>query len=84
MMGDNPDPEIARRYAATENQYWEAVWWHNRGVLEKDRTRQAVAFGTSATGFSNVIASLEDIQSRSGMRQKRNFLGYTTISTTSS
>ncbi|MFA4861170.1 C45 family autoproteolytic acyltransferase/hydolase [Methanoregula sp.] len=63
VLGNNPDPDIARRYAAAEDRYWEAVWWHNRGVLENDRTAQAVAFGKSATGFSDVIASLGEIQS---------------------
>ncbi|MDD4138001.1 MAG: carcinine hydrolase/isopenicillin-N N-acyltransferase family protein [Methanoregula sp.] len=61
-MGAIPDPEAASLYAATEDRYWEAVWWHNRGVLEKDRTSQAVAFGKAATGFSEVIASLGQVQ----------------------
>jgi hypothetical protein len=63
MVLDHPDPDTAGLYAATEDRYWEAVWWHNRGVLEKDRTAQAVAFGKAATGFSEVIASLDRVQS---------------------
>jgi len=63
MVLDHPDPEAAGLYAATEDRYWEAVWWHNRGVLEKDRTAKAVAFGKAATGFSEVIASLDRVQS---------------------
>jgi len=64
-MGTHPDPdsEVARLYAASEDTYWEAVWWHDRGVLEKDRTARAVALGKAATGFSEVIAWSGQIQS---------------------
>jgi hypothetical protein len=61
VMGNTTDPEIARRYNECEDQYWVAVWWHNRGVLENDRNSKAVAFGRAATGFSGVIANAEYI-----------------------
>lgn len=55
-MGNAPAPEIARLYNGCEDQYWEAVWWHNRGVLETDKNSRMLAFGRAATGFSGVIA----------------------------
>jgi hypothetical protein len=63
VMGKHPDSEVTRLYAASEDRYWEAVWWHNRGLLETDSTARAVAFGRAATGFSEVIAWSEQIQS---------------------
>jgi len=63
VMGKHPDSEVTRLYAASEDRYWEAVWWHDRGVLETDRTLRAVALGKAATGFSEVIAWSGQIQS---------------------
>jgi len=62
-MGKHPDSEVARLYAASEDRYWEAVFWHNRGIIETDRTLRAVAFGRAATGFSEVIARSGQIRS---------------------
>jgi hypothetical protein len=56
VIGTTHDREVTREWASIENQYWEGVWWHNRGVLEKTSTAQAVAFGRAATDFSAVIA----------------------------
>jgi len=65
VLGSSPAPETARLYTLAEEQYWEAVWWQDRGVLETDRTARAVAFGRAATGFSNVIATLDRVQALS-------------------
>lgn len=54
--GSHPGSEEVRSIDAIEDRYWEAVWWHDRGVLETDPTARAVAFGRAATGFSVVIA----------------------------
>lgn len=63
VMGKHPDSEVARLYAASEDRYWEAVFWHNRGIIETDRTLRAVALGRAATGFSEVIAGSGQIRS---------------------
>lgn len=64
-LGTHPDPEstAARLYSASEDTYWEAVWWHDRGVLENDRTTRAVELGKAATRFSEVIARSGQVQS---------------------
>lgn len=66
MLGNASGSDAAGLYANAENTYWESVWWHNRGVLEKDRTMQAVDFGKAATGFSEVIAQLRQVQALTG------------------
>jgi hypothetical protein len=68
-MGNHPDSDVAGTYAAAEDRYWEAVWWHNRGMLEQDRTSRAVALGRAATGFSEVIARAGQIRSLCGNGQ---------------
>jgi len=65
-MGMHPDDDVTRLYAAGEDRYWEAVYWHNRGTIATDRTARAVAFGRAATGFSEVIAWSGQIQALCG------------------
>ncbi len=62
VMGSNPPDAVTALWAECEDRYWEAVFWQDRAVLEKDRTVRAVALGRSATGFSDVIAHAEKIQ----------------------
>jgi hypothetical protein len=61
-MGRHPDSGVTRLYEASQERYWEAVWWHNRGIIETDRDAKAVALGKAATGFSEVIAWSGQIQ----------------------
>jgi hypothetical protein len=62
-MGNHPDSEVRELYALSEDTYWEAVWWQNRGLLETDRTDRVVALGKAATDFSEVIAWSGEIPS---------------------
>lgn len=65
-MGSGADGETVGEWASIENLYWEGVWWHDRGVLEKTTTARAVALGRAATDFSSVIARAEQIQAAAG------------------
>ena len=66
VIGTVPSPETAELYADAEYRYWEAVWWHDRAVLETDRNLQAVAYGKAATGFTGSIADLARVRSLAG------------------
>lgn len=58
-----PESPPAARWDSIEDRYWEGVWWHDRAVLEKDRSAKMVAFGKAATAYSEVIARAGEIGS---------------------
>jgi hypothetical protein len=62
MLGKEPPERAADLWEETEDDYWESVWWLDRAVLEKRSTEKAVAWGRSATKFTEVIAQTEKIQ----------------------
>jgi hypothetical protein len=62
-MGKCPESPPAARWDSIEDRYWEGVWWHDRAVLEKDRSAKMVAFGKAATAYSEVIARAGEIES---------------------
>ncbi len=62
VLGTSPDSDAAAGWASLEDRYWEGVWWHNRGVLEKTTTDRAVALGRAATAFADVTARAAQIR----------------------
>ena len=61
-MGHKSFEERENQWLALEEQYWNGVWWQNRGVLEQDQNMKMVAFGKAATNFSYVIAHTEKMR----------------------
>jgi hypothetical protein len=62
VMGKQPPEKAANLWAETESNYWEAVWWLDRAMLENMSPQRATAWGRSATNFAEVIAQAEMIQ----------------------
>jgi len=65
-MDPNSFDERENQWAALEEQYWNGVWWQNRGVLEQDQNMKMMAFGKAATNFSYVIAHTEKMRESGG------------------
>lgn len=61
-LGKAPPEELRASWDHARDQYWIGVWWMDRAVLETNSTLKAVAWGRSATDFSEVIAISEEIQ----------------------
>jgi hypothetical protein len=49
-------PSEREQWSSLEREYWEGVWWHNRGILEQNQNLKMLALGRSATYFSRVIS----------------------------
>ena len=62
VMEKQPTEKAANLWAEAENNYWEAIWWLDRAVLERKSSAKAAAWGRSATNFAEVIAQAEMIQ----------------------
>jgi hypothetical protein len=62
VMEKQPTEKAANLWAEAENNYWEAVWWLDRAVLERESSAKAAAWGRSATSFAKVIAQAENIR----------------------
>ena len=62
VMGKQPPEKAANLWSEAENNYWEAIWWLDRAVLEREGSAKAAAWGRSATNFAKVIAQAEMIQ----------------------
>lgn len=65
-MGEHPTQTAANLWADVQNNYWEAVWWLDRAVLEERNDQRAVAWGRAASGFAHAIARTETIQELCG------------------
>ncbi len=68
VMEKQPSEEVANLWAEAENNYWKAVWWLDRAVLEETGFQKAAAWGTAATNFAEVIARAEKIREICGPR----------------
>ena len=62
VMGKQPPEKAANLWAEAENNYWEAIWWLDRAMLEREGSAKAAAWGRSATNFAKVIAQAEMIK----------------------
>jgi hypothetical protein len=62
VMEKQPTEKAANLWAEAENNYWEAIWWLDRAVLERNGSAKAAAWGRSATNFAEVIAQAENIR----------------------
>ena len=62
LMEKQPTEKAANLWAEAENNYWEAIWWLDRAVLERNGSAKAAAWGRSATNIAEVIAQAEMIQ----------------------
>jgi len=67
-MGKEPPQKAAKLWAEAEDNYWEAVWWLDRAVLEEKSSAKAAAWGRAATNFAEVIAQATMIQELCGTR----------------
>ena len=56
LVKGSSESRIVDSWEETLDMYGEAVWWHNRGVLEKEKSERVYAFGKSATAFASVIS----------------------------
>ncbi len=68
VMGKEPPQKTANLWAEAENNYWEAIWWLDRALLEENSTAKAASWGRSATNFAQVIAQAENIRELCGSR----------------
>jgi hypothetical protein len=66
VMGTQPPQKAANLWADAENNYWEAVWWLDRALLERESSAKAAAWGRSATNFAEVIAQAENVRELCG------------------
>ncbi len=66
VMGKEPPEKAANLWEETEDNYWEAVWWLDRAMLENKSPQRATAWGRSATSFTEVIAQAEKIRKLCG------------------
>jgi len=62
-LGKAPPKKTKDLWDQIRDRYWRGVWWLDHAVLETNATLRAVAWGRSATNFSEVIAMSEDLQS---------------------
>jgi len=62
VMGTQPPENLANLWVEAENNYWKAVWWLDRALLEKASSEKAAAWGRAATNFAEVIAQAENIR----------------------
>lgn len=65
-MGTHPPQNAANSWDDVQDNYWEAVWWLDRAVLEERRNQRAVAWGRASTGFAEVIARAKTIRELCG------------------
>jgi hypothetical protein len=68
VMGKEPPQEAAKLWAQAEDNYWEAVWWLDRAVLEEMSSAKSAAWGRAATNFAEVIMQAEKIRELCGTR----------------
>lgn len=68
LMGPHPSQTAANLWSDVQDDYWQAVWWLDRAVLEDRSCQRAVAWGRAATGFAAVISQAESIQELCGPR----------------
>jgi hypothetical protein len=68
VMGKQPPENLANLWEEAENNYWKAVWWLDRALLEKTSSEKAAAWGGAATNFAEVIAQAEKIRELCGPR----------------
>ncbi len=62
-LGKAPPKQTKDLWDQIRDRYWRGVWWLDHAILETNATLRAVAWGRSATNFSEVIAMSEDLQS---------------------
>jgi len=66
VMGREPPQKAAKLWAEAEDNYWKAVWWLDRAVLEEMSSAKAAAWGRAATNFAKVITQAEKIRELCG------------------
>jgi hypothetical protein len=68
VMGKEPPQKAANLWAEAEDNYWEAIWWLDRAVLEEKSSAKAAAWGRAATNFAEVVTQAEKIRVLCGPR----------------
>ncbi len=61
-MGKTPPEDVRGSWEIVRERYWSGVRWMDHAAIETNSTLKAVAWGRSATDFSEAIAISEEIQ----------------------